>query len=193
LSALSTLANVFEQERQNQIQQQVLGVQANPQAIRDQITADAQSGVTFKDLVNKYRPIGVDANSILQLYQSAGYYKDAQGNPLPLTESPDYLASIGITGQAAKQTKTPTQKVITDAQGNKYFQDPTTGQITPWSQKAVNNPIGDVTSWIQSLFQSPNKTTNSTSTNTTQLKLSLRNQGYTDAQINEYLKLKGLS
>lgn len=184
LNSLLGIANVFGQERQNQA---VLG--ASDQ-MRNQITQDASQGVTFKDLVNKYRPLGVDANSILQLYQSVGYYKDAKGNPLPLTESPDYLSSIGITGAAAKPNPIP--KVITDAQGNKYFQDPSTGQITPWSQKQSPGILQGIESWVSNLFNPP--ANNSTSSlGTDQIKATLKNEGYTDSQISDYLKVKGLT
>lgn len=192
LSALSNLASIFEQERQNQLAEQqsgVLGTQ-DVQALRDSITQDAQQGTTFTDLVNKYRPMGVDANSILQIYMSTGYYKDANGNPLPLVESPDYLASIGIPSATIKQVtpqanqKAP--KVITDAQGNKYFQDPVTGSITPWSQKSAGNPLSSAMNWVQSLFQSPASQTQQTISN-------LKAKGWGDAQINEYLQMKGLS
>ena len=97
-------------------------------ALNNQITADASKGVTLPDLIKKYSP-QLDGQTIFNLYNAAGYYKDSKGQPKPLVQTTQQLENWGIkvptatqkaedaqvkTDQAYQQTKDNIQTLISN-------------------------------------------------------------------------------
>lgn len=153
-SLLSNIANIFSQERQNQLTLSQPGGAVSVQNSISSLVSDIKKGATLKDIMAKYtQDPNLTADKILQLYNSNSPHGSAK-------ETPEELASTyGVTGGFGKQPPS-VQKIMQNGQVIGTF-NPKTGetkyisQLSPQQIDSFKN-VQDTSNKILQEFESMN-------------------------------------